>query len=216
MFDWSQISLIVLVSITVILIIFYRLGRRTNKSQPKPARTLIVLGSGGHTAEMLALVEGLEPSKYSPLVWVVAETDKTSLPRLQRETATACGGLLKSQSQQFETIPRSREVGQSWISTVFSTIKATLTSVHVVLRFCPDVVIVNGPGTSVPIVVGALVLRTLRGTGYPKIIFVESFCRVDSLSLTGKLLYPVCDRFIVQWPSLAKKYKKAEYLGILF
>ena len=46
-------------------------------------------------------------------------------------------------------------------------------------------------------------------------MFVESFARVQALSLTGKLLYPLADRFVVQWPQLVQKHSAAEYLGIL-
>jgi hypothetical protein len=43
---------------------------------------------------------------------------------------------------------------------------------------------------------------------------MESFCRVKTLSLTGKLLYVFVDVFIVQWMQLvSKKYKKIVYLG---
>jgi beta-1,4-N-acetylglucosaminyltransferase len=47
----------------------------------------------------------------------------------------------------------------------------------------------------------------------PILIFVESFCRVEELSLTGKILYQIVDRFIVQWPGLSEKHSRAEYLG---
>ena len=45
------------------------------------------------------------------------------------------------------------------------------------------------------------------------IVFVESFCRVKKLSLTGRILYFFADKFIVQWPDLVNKYPRAEYLG---
>lgn len=48
-----------------------------------------------------------------------------------------------------------------------------------------------------------------------KILFVESFCRVQTLSLTGRLVYPIADRFVVQWKGLCAKYLRAEYLGTL-
>ena len=35
------------------------------------------------------------------------------------------------------------------------------------------------------------------------LVFVESFCRVESVSLSGRMLYPVVDEFVVQWPQLA-------------
>lgn len=78
----------------------------------------------------------------------------------------------------------------------------------------PDLIICNGPGTCVPICYSAWLLRILRIKSV-KIIFVESFCRVKSLSLSGKLLYPIVDKFIVQWIGLSDKYSKAEYVGII-
>lgn len=59
-------------------------------------------------------------------------------------------------------------------------------------------------GTCLPICVSAFVLRFL-GYAPTRIIFVESFCRVKSLSMTGRLLYYFADRFIVQWPGLQDK-----------
>lgn len=183
----------------------------------KPARTLVVLGSGGHTAEMLALLEGLDSSKYSPVHYVMATSDKTSLPRLQKDHVERDCGLLKAQvDQHYHTIPRSREVGQSWISTVFTTLRSMISSVYLVVwEVQPDLVLVNGPGTCVPIVLGALVLKLLYKRSV-KIVFIESFCRVQSLSMTGKILYLIADRFIVQWPTLCKRYPRAEYLGVVY
>jgi beta-1,4-N-acetylglucosaminyltransferase len=46
-----------------------------------------------------------------------------------------------------------------------------------------------------------------------KLIFFESWCRVEDLSLSGKLVRPIADEFIVHWPELAAKYKKCKYYG---
>jgi beta-1,4-N-acetylglucosaminyltransferase len=48
-------------------------------------------------------------------------------------------------------------------------------------------------------------------------VFVESFCRVETLSATGMLLYylPLADAFLVQWPQLKVKYPQADYIGRL-
>jgi hypothetical protein len=45
------------------------------KKHMKPARTMIVLGSGGHTSEMLRMVKDLDPAAYSPLICVHASSD---------------------------------------------------------------------------------------------------------------------------------------------
>ena len=49
-----------------------------------------------------------------------------------------------------------------------------------------------------------------------KIIYIESFARVDNASLTGKLFYKIADVFIVQWEELLKIYPKAIYGGGIF
>ena len=40
--------------------------------------------SGGHTAEMLRLLDGLDLKKFSPRTYVVARTDDTSVQRVKQ------------------------------------------------------------------------------------------------------------------------------------
>ncbi|XP_028588575.2 UDP-N-acetylglucosamine transferase subunit ALG14 isoform X3 [Podarcis muralis] len=75
-----------------------------------------------------------------------------------------------------------------------------------------SLVLCNGPGTCVPICASALLLRML-GIKSVTIVYVESICRVENLSLSGKILYHFSDYFIVQWPALKEKYPKSLYLG---
>jgi len=49
-----------------------------------------------------------------------------------------------------------------------------------------------------------------------KIIYIESFARIIDLSLTGKKLYKLADKFYVQWEELTLKYPKAIFVGNLF
>jgi beta-1,4-N-acetylglucosaminyltransferase len=109
-------------------------------------------------------------------------------------------------------IPRSREVRQSWLTTVVYTAKAILSSVPIVLRTLPDVILCNGPGTCVPICLVAYIPRFL-GIKTIRVVYVESICRVHTLSLTGKILYNLADLFVVQWPTLCEKYPRAVYVG---
>ena len=70
----------------------------------------------------------------------------------------------------------------------------------------PDVVISTGAGVAVPFLwVGrALGMRT---------IYIESLARIETLSLSGKLVYPLVHRFFVQWPELLTRYPKAVHEG---
>lgn len=70
----------------------------------------------------------------------------------------------------------------------------------------PDVIVSTGAGLAVPFfLVGRLLGRRL--------VYVESLTRSESLSLSGRLVYPLADRFFVQWPALARRHRKARYEG---
>eukprot|EP00967_Tisochrysis_lutea_P138312 scaffold249398_cov39-Tisochrysis_lutea.AAC.1 len=73
---------------------------------------MVVMGSGGHTAEMLTLLTSLEPRKYAPLLYVFAATDHTSKRRVAifEEGRASRGAYSPSLAPQIFTIPRSREV----------------------------------------------------------------------------------------------------------
>ena len=49
-----------------------------------------------------------------------------------------------------------------------------------------------------------------------KNVFVEVFDRIDKPTMTGKMIYPVADLFIVQWEEQKKVYPKAIDLGSIF
>ncbi len=70
------------------------------------------------------------------------------------------------------------------------------------------------PGTCVPVCLAGFLVRffALHDT---RIVYVESVCRTRRLSLTGLLLYPLADRFVVQWPRLQASYPRSEYIGVL-
>eukprot|EP00981_Chlorochromonas_danica_P001437 scaffold300_cov173-Ochromonas_danica.AAC.5 len=157
---------------------------------------------------MIMLLRKLSSVKYQPVHNILAESDRTSLEKISSSSLS----LFQENDCHWYRIMRSREVKQSWLSTVFTTLLSCLQSLWITLSVKPDLILCNGPGTCVPICYGAFLWKLL-GLSDTSIIFVESFCRVESLSITGKLLYPIADRFIVQWPSLAEKYSRAEYLG---
>ena len=82
------------------------------------------------------------------------------------------------------------------------------------LRTRPALLLCNGPGTCVPVAVAALLLRLL-GVKYVAVVYVESVCRVETLSLSGKIMLRLADHFLVQWPGLAKRYPRAHFIGRL-
>ncbi|KAK9763808.1 UDP-N-acetylglucosamine transferase subunit [Basidiobolus ranarum] len=198
------------------LFLSYRIWSHIVYKKPYPrveaCKALFFLGSGGHTAEMLQLINSLELKKYSPRIYVCADSDALSENKVKEYENTK--GSLEGVEYRVYKIPRARQVGQSLLSTPPSVLKALLFSVKFIFSERPELVVCNGPGSCVPICILALVLKVL-GIQDTTIVYVESFARVKTLSLTGKLLYPLVDRFLVQWPELKEIYPGAEYLGIL-
>ncbi|KAM4021472.1 UDP-N-acetylglucosamine transferase subunit ALG14 [Anomaloglossus baeobatrachus] len=171
---------------------------------------LVVAGSGGHTTEILRLLSCLSTSYY-PTHYVLAETDKMSEEKIH-SFETSKEKTSTDPKYTIHRIPRSREVRQSWSSSFLTTLQSLVYSLPLTFQLKPDVILCNGPGTCIPVCFSALLLGIL-GIKKILIIYVESLCRVESLSLSGRILYYVADHFIVQWPLLKDKYPKSTYLG---
>ena len=58
-------------------------------------------------------------------------------------------------------------------------------------------------------------LRVQLGIKLIKIVYIESVCRVTSLSLSAKLLYWFADEMVVQWEPVHEKYPATAYFGRL-
>ena len=84
-----------------------------------------------------------------------------------------------------------------------------LKQLFIFIRQRPSVVISTGALTAYPMIKIAKFFRK-------KVVYIESYARVDELSLTGKKVYKLADEFLVQWPELAQKYPKAKYVGSVF
>lgn len=196
-------------------------------SRSKNVRTMVVLGSGGHTTEILAVVARLNPERYAPRCYVSARTDRLSEAKAkmhEAEVEATCTGSHTSTlgsdgndasaDPSYVKISRSREVGQSYLTSVYSTLRSIAEAVFVVLRFRPELLLCNGPGTCIPLCLVCYVGQFM-GLGKTTIVYVESIARVKSLSLTGKLLYRlrIADRFFVQWEGLMQRYPRCTYAG---
>jgi beta-1,4-N-acetylglucosaminyltransferase len=196
--------------------IIYGIHKGTKKAVEKrfhPLRTAIIIGSGGHTTEILKLLQNLNSANYSPRIYIMAFTDTSSEVKIHQieETCFSCNGPA---CYEIVKIPRSRSVGQSYITSVFTTLFSFLASMSVMLKKRPELIICNGPGTCIPICVIAFLMRILCVTN-SKIVFVESICRVKTLSLSGKILLLFADKVLVQWPKLHELYRRTTYIGRL-
>ena len=88
-------------------------------------------------------------------------------------------------------------------------IKNTFLAIKVLKKEKPDVIISSGAAVAVPF----FYIGKLFGA---KTVYIEVFDRIDKPTVTGKLVYPVTDKFIVQWEEMKKVYSKAINLGSIF
>ena len=77
------------------------------------------------------------------------------------------------------------------------------------LKEKPDCIITTGALICYPICCIAKMFHR-------KVVYIESFARFNTGSLTGKLMYNVADLFIVQSEYLLDIYPKAVYCGCIF
>lgn len=194
-----------LLGVLVALCLWRILAWRRPLSRPaRPLCLAAVLGSGGHTTEMLSILHALPRDMYTPRVYFVSSGDALSLLKARE----AEGGTLAPHPMQGLVLPRARKVRQSWLTTPFSVLGSLAYCLwHV--GFAPwclsrmpwaDVLVMNGPATCVPVVAAIWVMRVL-GAPTPRMLYIESYARVVSLSLSARILRHVVDRFVVQWPT---------------
>lgn len=92
---------------------------------------------------------------------------------------------------------------------IWNLIRNTFLAIKVLWKEKPDIIISSGAAVAVPF----FYLGKLRGA---KTVYIEVFDRIDKSTLTGKLVYPVTDKFIVQWDEMKDVYKKSINLGSIF
>ena len=125
------------------------------------------------------------------------------------------------------TVPRARKIHQPLLTAPISSLRCMIACCVVLLQHAgrergfPDLILCNGPATATVLVFTSILLRFLNvggceTDGKMRTIYVESWARVNKLSLSGKLLSKVVDRFLVQRPQLETNYGgRVEYLGVL-
>lgn len=154
-------------------------------------KILLVFGSGGHAEQALRLAKDLQNFN----VEVVVEKEDPASSK-------------KFSGYKIHKITALRGKKENLFTTLYRIIFCGFGSLALVIKANPDVIISTGPGLAVPI----CYFSKLFGK---KIIFIESWSRVTTKSFAGRFIYPLADKFFVQWPQMKKIYPKALYEGRL-
>ncbi|MGG5371369.1 PssD/Cps14F family polysaccharide biosynthesis glycosyltransferase [Enterococcus sp. AZ196] len=73
----------------------------------------------------------------------------------------------------------------------------------------PDIIISTGAMSVIPtFLIGRLCKK--------KLIFIESFAKLNSSTMTGRFVYKLSDHIVVQWESMLTVYPEAQYFGSIY
>lgn len=153
----------------------------------KKIKLCFAASSGGHFEQLLMLRPLME--KYDSFVITEETTYKAEV---------------KGQKMYYMQMVNRKEP-----TFLLRMLVNTIRSLKIYLREKPDAVICTGVLAMIPI----CLIAKLFGK---KLIFIESFAKVTSPTLTGKLLYRFADQFYVQWEQMLEIYPKAIYLGGIY
>ncbi|MGL4849524.1 MAG: PssD/Cps14F family polysaccharide biosynthesis glycosyltransferase [Clostridium sp.] len=154
-------------------------------------KVLFVASTGGHLSELMELKPLFEKYDYHI---ITEKTDTT----------------IKLKDKYKEKISYLVYGARNYmLSYMFKFPYNILKSLVFYMKLRPDVIVTTGAHTAVPICyIGKLFKK--------KIIFIETFARVNSTSMSGRLIHKVADVFIVQHPEMEKVYENAIYKGALY
>jgi UDP-N-acetylglucosamine:LPS N-acetylglucosamine transferase len=158
-----------------------------------PVRIMVTLGEGGHSTEMLTLVDMLgEGISFS---YLIVHDDPISEGKIKRP-----GPVCRVRRPRDKDHHLLRDVGRS--------LQSAWEAWRALRRIRPHAILSSGPSMAVP----ACVMAKLMGV---RVIFVETSSRVTFLSLTGRIVYRFADLYFVQWPQLHKVCPRATFAGRL-
>ena len=82
-------------------------------------------------------------------------------------------------------------------------------SFKIIITNMPDVIISTGALAAVPLMIWTKIFGG-------KVVYIESFAKIDSPNISGKIAYRFADQFYIQWESMRKFYPKAIYKGGIY
>lgn len=151
-------------------------------------KILLISSSGGHFQQLNQIKNNIKDNELNNIITISEYVFKEN-----------------REDEVFYFPQFNRKSIYSQIKFIFSLISIC----RIILKFRPDVIISTGAG----FVLVPMFISKLLGI---KTIFFESFAKVESKTLTGRICYLFVDRFYVQWEEMLKIYPKAIYKGGLY
>lgn len=150
-------------------------------------KIVFAASSGGHFEQLMMLKPLME--KYDSFIL----TEKTDYQV----------GKLDTEVYYLKQINRKEPL------FLLKAIANTVISLRIFFKESPDVMITTGVLAIVPF---ALIMK-LFGR---KLIYIESFAKVTTKTMSGTLLYRFADQFYVQWEEMLQLYPNAIFKGGIY
>ncbi|ROT35219.1 Alg14-domain-containing protein [Sodiomyces alkalinus F11] len=184
---------------------------------------VIVLGSGGHTKEMLAMMETKFPQGAGlHRRYIVSSGDTMSIKHLNafEDRMQSAHGNGQAGTFDVHIVTRARRIHQPLWTTPVTALRSVIEIFPLMLESpfdgsrrrqrYPDIIVTNGPATGFIVALVAHLLKIFHVVPEDamQILFVESWARIKTLSLTGRLFHhtSIADMFLVQHREVAQKY----------
>lgn len=143
--------------------------------------------SGGHFEQLMTLKKLMK--KYDSFIL----TEKISYQIADPEIPAHY--ILQVNRKELLFIPKM--IWNTWLSFL------------IFLREKPEVIICTGVLSTIPMCLIGKVF-------HKKLIYIESFAKVETSTETGKLMYKFANQFYVQWKQMLKIYPEAIYKGGIY
>jgi len=88
-------------------------------------------------------------------------------------------------------------------------IKNTFLAIKILFKEKPDLIVSTGAAPAIPF----FYIGKMLGS---KVVYIEVYDRIEKPTITGKVVYPISDVFILQWEEQKKFYPKGKVLEGLF
>lgn len=147
-------------------------------------KVLFIASTGGHLAEMMQLKPMFKNYDY----YIITEKTKSNLSLKEKYKSRVSYLVYGTKDHK--------------LSYPFKLLYNCFKSFYLYLKVHPDYIITTGVHTAGPM----CLIGKIFGS---RVIYIETFANMVTKTVTGRLLYPFSDRFIVQWSSMKKLYPKA-------
>lgn len=158
----------------------------TEGFDPKSIKVIFAASSGGHLEQLLSLKRLM--LRYNSLI----VTERTGYAaKLPVRAEYLC------------------QVNRHEVLFPLKMLVNSFSSLRIMLRERPDAVVCTGVLACIPL----CCLAKLMGS---KVVYIESFAKTDSPTVSGQCVHRFADRFYVQWDSMLDVYPDARCVGGMY